>query len=298
MVAKHPGTHAVGYRLFFSLVSLLLSAVITALALRTAKGQAIDSLAMEAVRVRLQSLFVVSRWLSNTPTEVVLAVFAVGVLGLTFLQKRLAVGVRALVFFALANVSAQILKAFFERPNLGIGYALANSLPSGHVTALASALIVLLVVTSGGAQGVIAVAGVFLTSLVGVSVVALGWHRPGDVLVALLLVIVWAMVVLPNALGPKRTAPAYFLAVGVTGFILAALTTAMVAVDFPDVSTGAPADLLISLGAASSPGGLLAIASIVAIAGISTTLFGAVLGLLSAGSARDRTIVPGQTTRV
>jgi membrane-associated phospholipid phosphatase len=112
----------------------------------------------------------------------------------------------ALVVLAGANLSTQVLKVVFENPHLLYepsfeststnGVPGRDSFPSGHVTAVASLAVAALFVVSPPHRMVLAALGALATAAVGVSVVALGWHFPTDVLGGLLVVGAWGFAVL------------------------------------------------------------------------------------------------------
>lgn len=88
-----------------------------------------------------------------------------------------------------ANVTTQALKAALVRPELGEGTA--NSLPSGHVTLLASLAVAAALVVAPRARPGVAAAGALVVAATGLAVVVAQWHRPSDVVAALLVVAGW-----------------------------------------------------------------------------------------------------------
>jgi hypothetical protein len=88
-----------------------------------------------------------------------------------------------------------VLKRLIERPELGVDMeraAAGNSLPSGHTTIAASVAIALLLVLPARLRGAGGMLGAAATAVVGVATLSAGWHRPSDVVAALLVVGVWA----------------------------------------------------------------------------------------------------------
>ncbi len=69
-----------------------------------------------------------------------------------------------------------------------------NSLPSGHATVTASVAVALVLVLPAAVRGIAALAGAGVTTVVGVATVSADWHRPSDVVAALLVVGAWAAV--------------------------------------------------------------------------------------------------------
>ncbi|WP_241984277.1 phosphatase PAP2 family protein [Cryobacterium sp. Hb1] len=98
----------------------------------------------------------------------------------------------ALVAAAAATASAQLLKyGILARPDLAVeGYA-GNSFPSGHTTVAAASALVVFLVASPRLRPMVAGWGTAFAVLAGVATLANQWHRPSDVIAALLWVALW-----------------------------------------------------------------------------------------------------------
>ena len=97
-----------------------------------------------------------------------------------------------------ANVTAQFAKnVLLDRLDQldGLFYPLANSFPSGHATAAASLAVGLLLVAPPLLRTPIAIPSSVLVALVGVSTLALGWHRMADAVGGTLVATSWAAAV-------------------------------------------------------------------------------------------------------
>lgn len=107
-------------------------------------------------------------------------------------------GLAAVGILVGANVSAFVLKSYLlERPDLGIrevAPATLNSLPSGHVTAVFSAVAALLFVVPTRWRYPAALAGLTAAILTALSTMSAGWHRAGDSMAAFLLVGMWTAI--------------------------------------------------------------------------------------------------------
>lgn len=91
-----------------------------------------------------------------------------------------------------ANVSTQVLKyAVLSRPDKGVDFGLANSLPSGHTAMAASAALVVFLVCSPRLRPVAAAVGAVFTIAAGASTLVEQWHRPSDVIAGMLVVAFW-----------------------------------------------------------------------------------------------------------
>lgn len=105
-------------------------------------------------------------------------------------------GLVALGVLFASNGSAWLLKHhLLERPDLGLDEftpATLNSLPSGHSTAVFSAVAAVLIVLPSRARFPVGVAGGVLALVTALATMAAGWHRAADSVAAFLLVGAWA----------------------------------------------------------------------------------------------------------
>lgn len=169
--------------------ALLVLAALVRVALQTARGQSADEQAMRTVTAGRETALTLLSILGRVPmwTIVVLAVIA---LVLAVRGRRARAAAAALVVFAGANLTTQVLKhSLLERPDFELG--VHNSLPSGHVTVVVAAVAALLLVVPPGARAFVAGLGTFATGLTGLSTIVAGWHRPADVVAALLVTLAW-----------------------------------------------------------------------------------------------------------
>jgi membrane-associated phospholipid phosphatase len=113
-----------------------------------------------------------------------------------------------------ANVSTQLLKyTVLSRPSKGVDVGLSNSLPSGHTSVAASAALVVFLVVSPRFRPLAAVVGSVFAIAAGASTLVEQWHRPSDVVAAMLVVAFWGCVAgmllaslrLPPAQPPVRS---------------------------------------------------------------------------------------------
>ncbi len=121
-------------------------------------------------------------------------------------------GVAAVGIMIGANGSAQVLKRFLlDRPDLGISEvapATLNSLPSGHVTAVFSAVAAFVLVVPVRWRYAASLAGLLVALVTALATMSAGWHRAGDSMAAFLLVGAWAVVaaVVVLVAEPRRAA--------------------------------------------------------------------------------------------
>ncbi|MDP5227514.1 MULTISPECIES: phosphatase PAP2 family protein [Arthrobacter] len=157
---------------------------------RTPEGQTFDALALAQAAAmgggRLDKA--TSAVLDQLPTvSLVVAAIIVGLVA--FAGKRWAPALWAVVAAVVANLATQLLKNFvFDRPDLGVDSPLGNSLPSGHTTIAASAAAAVTLAVAPRWRPLAAVLGGTFAFVSGASTVVNLWHRPADVIAALLVV--------------------------------------------------------------------------------------------------------------
>lgn len=166
---------------------LALGALVGA-ALTSSAGQLVDDAAMNAVTASNTTEVTLLSGLGRVSLGAILTV-AVGCVAIAILRRRFALAVGAIAIIGGSNVTTQVLKDVLDRPNLGLG--VHNSLPSGHTTVVVSAVAALLLVLPAVMRPVMAVIGAAAIGLTGLSTVVAGWHRPADVIAALLVVLAW-----------------------------------------------------------------------------------------------------------
>ncbi|MFC5928372.1 phosphatase PAP2 family protein [Cryobacterium melibiosiphilum] len=221
--------------------AVLLAVVFAALYVvfvRTITGQVADQLSYDGAENGWRSVTPFTRRLLDAVpmVSVVIGLVLTGII--TLVRRNWATLIVALAAAGAATVSAQILKyVILDRPDLDvIGYA-GNSFPSGHTTVAAASALVVFLVASPRTRPIIAAAGTSFAIAAGVATLANQWHRPSDVVAALLVVAFWgclAGVVLSvraraahavASVGTRARAPRWWLwlvpIVGLTGLSLA-----------------------------------------------------------------------------
>jgi membrane-associated phospholipid phosphatase len=175
---------------------------------RNETGQVIDQLAFDGAEDGTTGMAVTQRLLDLIPSVMV----AVGaILGIIIALVRrawfaLAVAVACAV---AASVTTQLLKnVVLTRPDLGVDGYLANSFPSGHTTVAAASALLVFLVASPHTRWLAGTIGAAFAVAAGVSTLVSLWHRPSDVIAALLVVSFWGCVggaVLTRSGGRQRT---------------------------------------------------------------------------------------------
>ncbi|MEV4624635.1 phosphatase PAP2 family protein [Asanoa sp. NPDC049573] len=190
----------IGLALWFVLLAVVEVAGLIAVwqfFVRSTHGQLLDTVALAGNWIGQARIEDVVNSVLNT-VSVVSLVAATAVIGfIALIRRRVAVAFGAILLIVGANVTTQLLKRLVERPELGVDMeraAAGNSLPSGHATIAAAVAVALLLVLPARLRGAGALLGAAATAVVGIATLSAGWHRPSDVVAALLVVGVWANV--------------------------------------------------------------------------------------------------------
>ena len=124
---------------------------------------------------------------------------------------------------AAAVTSTYLLKHYLiMKPDLGVQEALSNSAPSGHTTFAAAAGAALFLAAPRFLRPTVALCAALATCLTGASTILNGWHRPADVVTAILVTAIWTVV----GMGVLRyVRPADFAVPARGGLVLVPLMT-------------------------------------------------------------------------
>ncbi len=185
------------YRVLAAMGCLVGAIGVAVVSLGTVWGQSLDTVAMEALIRWSPSLDAIGAFVTGVIGVPLMVAVTLVVAALAVLRRRPTLAGRALGMVIAANVSSQILKMVIDRPDLGVTTALANSLPSGHVTAAMSLCLAMVMVAPEWLRGPAAWFAWVWTSLVGISVMVSAWHRLADVVVSVLVTGAWALLLSP-----------------------------------------------------------------------------------------------------
>lgn len=200
-------------------IAALIAVVRVALQSRT--GQSWDHEALSTVYAGREARLAVLSVLGRVSIGLVAGVLVVCV-GAAILRGRRDLAVGALVVVVGSNVTTQVLKRYLlDRPDLGFGTI--NSLPSGHTTVVASAAAAVILVAPAAVRGLLALGGGAAVTMTGASTIIAAWHRPADVVAALIVCAGWTALVSIVVQGASRASPADAL------FSLVGAGTALVA---------------------------------------------------------------------
>lgn len=194
-VRRRPGPAYLLAPVATGLLAVLGTVVTYHVFVRTISGQWLDTAAMLGTDVQHPRVeHVLARVMdATTLSSLVLVCVVAAVVGL--LRRRADLAVAAAVLVLAANGTTQVLKGVLPRPPFD-GTTYPNSLPSGHVTAAAAVAFALVLVLPAALRGTAALAGAAYTAAIAIGTVWAQWHRPSDVIAALLVVLGWGAAVI------------------------------------------------------------------------------------------------------
>ena len=217
-------------RLCGAVAAAVAAIVITIFSLYSEVGQGLDTLMMESVMARATLVERVDSVVTGVVSPAAMVVVGVAVTLVALARRRPTLAGRAIAVVIIANLLTQVLKALLHRPDLGVTTVLANSLPSGHVTVAASVSLALVMVAPAWMRAPAAWLGWIWTALMGVTVVAQAWHRPADVLVALLITGACALILAPIESRDRHVLSAHrAMGIAVIATVIIALVCSLIA---------------------------------------------------------------------
>jgi len=243
---------------------------------QTRLGQSLDQAGMDVV-VGDQAT---TRRLVGVLGNVSLGSIAVAVLVLVsvaVVRDRYAAAAAAGILVLGANVTTQAIKALGDRADHG--YLTVQSFPSGHTTVVVSLVLAALLVSPDPARTTVSLVGSGAITVTAAATLVASWHRPADILGALLVSLMWGTAVLVGWSlvrgGMPGTAPARPHRVFATsGVVLAAAGLLAVGVR-PDGGWGGFLDAGVVL------------AGIALVAALAVTTFAQLAGPMAVGSDRS-----------
>jgi membrane-associated phospholipid phosphatase len=216
-------------------VSAAAVAAIATVFLTWPAGQRIDETSLRGARIGRGHLLDGALTVLGLVSVVGLAAATGTIAVIAFSRRRGDLALAIVVLVGGANATTQILKTrVLDRPDVGIDTITLNSLPSGHSTVAASLAVALVLVVPFRLRGPVAIFGALTATLTGVATLAVGWHRPSDVVAALFVVGAWLGIVtfglglsrLRSAAAPTRRTSVSSAAVLLVGAGLVALAVA------------------------------------------------------------------------
>jgi hypothetical protein len=160
---------------------------------QTRLGQAVDQAGMDVV-VGDEAT---TRGLVGILGNVSLGSIAVAVLVLVAVavaRERYAAAGAAVTLVGGANLTTQAMKAWSDRADHG--YLTVESFPSGHATVVVSLVFAALLVAPGASRTTVSLVGSGAITVIAAAMLVASWHRPADIVGALLVSLVWGTGVL------------------------------------------------------------------------------------------------------
>lgn len=160
--------------------------------------------------------------LDSLPT-IVGVIAVLGLVAVLIWKHRFLPSLIGVMAAAAAVTSTYLLKHYLiVKPDLGVQEALSNSAPSGHTTFAAAAGAALFLAAPRFLRPTVALCAALATCLTGASTIINGWHRPTDVVTAILVTAIWTVV----GMGVLRyVRPADFAVPARGGLVLVPLMT-------------------------------------------------------------------------
>lgn len=183
--------------LFFVAVCAAATMLLARASVGTASGQRLDQLILSGAQAHEGRLAEYAALAVGTVSMPVTATLLGVSVVLVIVRRQFSLLVPLAILVAGANLTTQVVKhVLVTREVLGPGIEITpNSFPSGHTTLAATAMIAV-VLASGRARALLAPLGALWTAAAGVGTLVLGWHRPSDVIGAIVIVAGWTFLVL------------------------------------------------------------------------------------------------------
>lgn len=190
-LTRRPRVSSIVLSVVFGLLLLAAAAGVWWLGVRTMEGQSYEDMVWSKFDAALPGWLepVVHVFTISTVVVVTSAIMSIIALAVLIVRKRWLLIAQLAVFGGICFAAAELLKPLLPRPYLiNLESNPNNSAPSGHVILAATAGVILLCAVPRMCRALAAVIGWAYAVLVGLSVIAGQWHRPTDVIMALLIV--------------------------------------------------------------------------------------------------------------
>lgn len=175
-----------------TMLFLLIAAVV--FFITTPAGQQLDETSFQEFSYRFMLYTQQTSSLLDMIPAAAGVIAAVGILFVLIWKHRFVPALVGLGMAIGANITSQLLKNYFiVKPNLGIQEATINSAPSGHTTFAAAAGLALFLASPKRFRPTVALFSMVFTVAAGYSTVVNGWHRPSDVVAAILVTGLWGI---------------------------------------------------------------------------------------------------------
>ena len=189
----------------------------------TATGQQVDEQAYTEYAHQFKSYRGPTLTALDSLPTIVGVIAVLGLVAVLIWKHRFLPSLIGVLVAAAAVTSTYLLKHYLiVKPDLGVQEALSNSAPSGHTTFAAAAGAALFLAAPRFLRPTVALCAALATCLTGASTIINGWHRPADVVTAILVTAIWTVV----GMGVLRyVRPADFAVAARGGLVLVPLMT-------------------------------------------------------------------------
>lgn len=189
----------------------------------TATGQQVDEQAYTEYAHQFKSYRGPTLTALDSLPTIVGVIAVLGLVAVLIWKHRFLPSLIGVMAGAAAVTSTYLLKHYLiVKPDLGVQEALSNSAPSGHTTFAAAAGAALFLAAPRFLRPTVALCAALATCLTGASTIINGWHRPADVVTAILVTAIWTVV----GMGVLRyVRPADFAVPARGGLVLVPLMT-------------------------------------------------------------------------
>lgn len=189
----------------------------------TATGQQVDEQAYTEYAHQFKSYRGPTLTALDSLPTIVGVIAVLGLIAVLIWKHRFLPSLIGVLVGAAAVTSTYLLKHYLiVKPDLDVQEALSNSAPSGHTTFAAAAGAALFLAAPRFLRPTVALCAALATCLTGASTIINGWHRPADVVTAILVTAIWTVV----GMGVLRyVRPADFAVAARGGLVLVPLMT-------------------------------------------------------------------------
>lgn len=189
----------------------------------TATGQQVDEQAYTEYAHQFKSYRGPTLTALDSLPTIVGVIAVLGLIAVLIWKHRFLPSLIGVLVGAAAVTSTYLLKHYLiVKPDLDVQEALSNSAPSGHTTFAAAAGAALFLAAPRFLRPTVALCAALATCLTGASTIINGWHRPADVVTAILVTAIWTVV----GMGVLRyVRPADFAVPARGGLVLVPLMT-------------------------------------------------------------------------
>ena len=161
----------------------------------TATGQQVDEQAYTEYAHQFKSYRGPTLTALDSLPTIVGVIAVLGLVAVLIWKHRFLPSLIGVLAGAAAVTSTYLLKHYLiVKPDLGVQEALSNSAPSGHTTFAAAAGAALFLAAPRFLRPTVALCAAVATCLTGASTIINGWHRPADVVTAILVTAIWTVV--------------------------------------------------------------------------------------------------------